>query len=120
MTDATPSVTPRTSPDPSTVATDESLDDQVNAAPSTRCSLWSNASATSRSVSPTETVSAGGDTTTELGDWITVITASPDAAPAVAVIVVVPIPSAVTSPLALTAATAAWLLAQVTLAPAIA
>ncbi len=49
----------------------------------------------------------------------TVTVAVPDTPPAIAVIVAVPLPAAVTRPAALTVATAALLLAQVTEAPAI-
>ena len=97
-----------------------SLDAQSNSIPATGCPLASAASAARRSVSPVTTVSAAGVTVTALTSWATVTVALPDAEPAVAVIVAVPLPAAVTSPDALTVATAAALLDQVTAAPAIA
>ena len=84
-------------------------DDHMNVAPSTRCSFASSASTASRTVSPGATVSEGGETTTETADCITVTTTSPEAPPAVAVIVAVPLPAAVTSPDPSTVATASSL-----------
>ena len=84
VTDATPSATPRTTPAPSTVATAESLDDQVNATPSTGCAFSSTASATSRSVSPVSNVSVAGATTTMATACATLTVAVLDAGPAVA------------------------------------
>ena len=65
-------------------------------------------------------VSAAGVTVTAPTSWATVTCALPEAEPAVAVIVAVPLPAAVTSPDASTVATAAALLAQLSAAPAIA
>ena len=71
-------------------------------------------------VSPNAVSSAvDGDTSTEATDCITVTTADPDASPALAVIVAVPLPAAVTRPDAFTVATELALLVQVTVAPAI-
>ncbi|MDE2715388.1 MAG: hypothetical protein OXI33_00030 [Chloroflexota bacterium] len=65
-------------------------------------------------------VSAAGVTETVLTTCITVTTAVPDTEPALAVIVAVPLPAAVTRPEVFTAATAGALLVQATAAPAIA
>ena len=62
-------------------------------------------------------MSAAGDTVTELTLWATDTVALPETAPAVAVIVAVPLPAAVTRPELSTVATAALPLAQVTVAP---
>ena len=119
MTVAVPSATPVTSPEASTVATETSLDDHPNSAPSTRCAFSSNASAVSRNVSPGATVSAAGDTTTEPADCMTVTTAVPETAPAVAAIVVAPPPMPVTNPAESTAATVVSALDQGTGTPSI-
>ena len=110
----------RISPDPSTRATDASFDDQSNSTASTPCPFASNAAAVSRTVSATITVSADGDTVIALTSCASVTTAVPLAEPDVAVMVVSPLPGAVTNPVELTSATAELLLAQVTVAPAIA
>ena len=99
-------------PEASTVATEASLDDHLNSAPSTRCPFASNASAARRSVSPGVIVSATGITTTEPADCITVTTATPDTSLAVAATVVDPAPAAVTSPTESTTATAVSVLDQ--------
>ena len=52
LTSAPPLTTPVTSPDPSTVATEVSLDAQTNSAPATGYPFASLATASSRSVSP--------------------------------------------------------------------
>ena len=65
-------------------------------------------------------MSAGGDTTTESADCITVTRASPVASPAVAVIVVTPLPAAVTNPAESAAATVVSALDQATGTPFIA
>ena len=62
---------------------------------------------------------SAGATLTELTTCATVTVALPEAWPDVAVMVAVPLPTAVTSPDASTVATAVALLAQVTVAPAI-
>ncbi len=102
---AIPSARPVTSPDASTVATERLLDDQVNSAPASAWPFSSNASATSRRVSPNATVSARGDTVTDPADCITVTAAVAETSPAVAMIVVTPPPMAVTNPAESTAAT---------------
>ena len=117
---AVPSATAVTSPDPSTRATPASLDDQVNSASTTKCPFASNAFASSRSVSLGAIVSAVGDTTTEPAECITDTTASPDASPDVAAIVVSPTPAAVTNPAESTAATLVSALDQATGTPSIA
>lgn len=60
-----PSNIPLTSPDPSTLAMETLLDDQLNSVPSIALPFRSNASATNCSVSPATTVSTAGETTTE-------------------------------------------------------
>ena len=116
---AVPSPAPRTSPDASTVATETSLDAQENSAPATKCPFSSNTSAARRTVSPSAMVAAAGETTTEPADCITVTTASPDADPAVAVIVAAPLPAAPTSPEPSTVATIVSPLAHETGSPSI-
>ena len=113
-TSASPAPTPVARSASSTTATSVSLDAQSNSALTTGCPLESAASAARRSVS------VAGETATALTSWATVTVALPDAEPAVAVIVAVPLPAAVASPELLTVATAAALLAQLTAAPAIA
>ena len=76
-----PSPTPRTRPDASTVATETSLDDQLNSAPATAWPLASVASAERRSVSPTDTLSMAGNTSTAATFCVTVMAALPDAVP---------------------------------------
>ena len=116
---AFPSAMPLTNPVPSTVATAVSLDVQVKSAFSARCPLASNASATILRVSPATSVAASGETVTAPTTCATAIVAVPDADPAVAVIVATPLPIAVTRPAALTVATCAAVLDQVTVTPAI-
>ena len=88
-----------TRPEPSTAATASSLDSHENSAPATARPFASNASAASRRVSPrAPMVASAGNTPTESGDCITVTTAAPEAPPALAVIVAVPLPAAVTRP----------------------
>ncbi|MCY4573081.1 MAG: hypothetical protein OXF01_09790 [Gemmatimonadetes bacterium] len=70
-------------------------------------------------MSPTKTVAVSGVTTTALTTWATLTVALPEADPEVAVIVALPFDTAVTSPDALTVATAAAPLPQVTAAPVI-
>ena len=102
---AVPLSTDVASPDPSTVAIEESLDDHVNPM-STGCPFASRASAARRSVSASETtVSAAGATTTSFTACATVTDAFPDTPPASALIVVLPLRTAVTSPDASTFAT---------------
>ena len=60
-----------------------------------------------------------GDTSTEAIACDTVTTATPDASPADAVIVAVPLPSAVTTPAASTVTTELALVAQITVTPGI-
>ena len=96
---AVPSATAVTKPPASTVATPASLDSHENSAPATACPFSSIASAASCTVSPHAVNSvADGDTATETTDCVTVTTAEPDADPADAVIVAVPLPAAVTRP----------------------
>ena len=115
-----PVPTPVANPASSTTATAVSLDAHENSStPATTWPFASVASAAKRSVSPATSVSAAGETATVLTSWATITVAVPDADPAVAVIVAVPLPAAVTSPWASTVATAALLLDQVTAAPAI-
>ena len=117
---ATPSATPVTKPVPSTVPITASLDSHENSIPATACPFSSSASAVNCSVLPKAIVLAGGETSTEATDGVTVTTAEPDADPEDAVIVAVPLPAAVTRPDASTVATELALLVQVTVAPAMA
>ena len=64
-------------------------------------------------------MSTAGDTATALTIWATVTAAVPEADPAVAVMVVFPVPAAVTCPESSTAATEASLLVHVTATPVI-
>ena len=119
---AVPFSTAVASPDPSTVATEASpLDHAKLCTLSTAWPLASLASAARRTVSPSDArVSAAGVTTTAATCCSTVTWASPEAPPAVAVTVAVPLPTAATSPVPLTVATAASPVAQVTVTPVIA
>ncbi len=104
----------------STVATAGSLDDQENAAPETARPFASNASADSRRVSPATSVSAAGETEIVPAVCNTVMVAVPAAdAPAEAVIVASPLPTARANPEAFTATTESSLFVQVTVAPEI-
>ena len=116
---ASPAATPVASPEPSTLTTEVSLEAQSNSASATAWPLRSTASAERCRVSPSISVSAAGDTVTELTIWATDTVALPETTPAVAVMVAVPSPTAVTSPDPLTVAIEAALLDQVTAAPAI-
>ena len=116
-----PTETPVTRPPPSTTATSVSPDAHANSGSMIACPFASIASAASRTVSATKTVSPVGDTVTALASWATVTVAVPDTEPAVAVTVAVPLPVAVTRPEALfTPATKTSLLDHETAAPAIA
>lgn len=115
---ASPAANAVTRPSPSTMATSVSLDAHVNSAPATAWPFASDASAESRRVSATTSVSAAGVTATALTDCATVTAAVPDAEPDLAVIVALPLAAAVTWPEASTAATEALLLDQATDAPA--
>jgi len=103
----------------STTATCGSLDDHANSASATACPFPSNASAVSRTVSLSSTVSRAGDTATDRTDCITLTATLPDRVPAASVIVAVPLPLAVTSPDSSTVATGGELLDQLTGAPGI-
>ena len=120
VTFAWPAPTPVTRPVSSTTATSVSLDAHENSASATGWPFASAAAALRRSVSPTNSVSAAGKTVTALTFWTTVTAAVPDADPAAAVIVAVPLAAAVTRPVELTVATAGAPLVQVTVAPVIA
>ena len=106
-----------TRPEASTVATVESLDDHAT---SIAFPFASTASATRLSVSPNApNVTTSGVNCSVTASCSTTTVALPDTEPAVAVTVAAPLATAVTRPDALTVATAALLLAQVTAAPAI-
>ena len=117
VTVTTPSTMPCTSPDPSTVATAVSLDDHVNPLTGTVNPFASQASAVKRSVSPADTLPGKGSTSIPFTNCATVTVALPDAAPALAVMVEVPLPTEVTSPAPSTLATPVLTLTQVTAAP---
>ena len=119
VTSAAPAPIPVTRPASSTAATAVSLDAHEMSCPATAWPFASLASAARRSVSPAKSVSTAGVTTTALTDWATVTATEPEADPAVALIVAAPLPAAVTRPDALTVATVAALLAQLTVAPTI-
>ena len=70
-------------------------------------------------MSPTTTLSAAGKTVTARTSCATATVAVPETPPALAVIVAVPLPTAVTSPNASTVATEPALLDQITAVPAI-
>ena len=114
-----PSAMPRTRPESSTSATRVSLDDHANPGWPNTWPLASVAVAERRAVSPTPSVSAAGDTLTEVTTWATVTVAAPVAEPTVAVIVADPLPVAVTSPPGFTVATDPSPLIHVIAAPAI-
>ena len=105
---ASPLATAVTSPDASTVATAASPDSHENSEPATAFPFASSASAASRNVSPRAAiVVSAGTTATALTTWATLTVALPEASPAVAVIVALPLDTAVTSPDAFTVAAAA-------------
>ena len=112
VTSVSPASTPVTRPASSTIATAVSPDVHENSAPGTAWPFSSNASADRRSVSPSSTEAAAGDTVTVPTTWATVTAALPDAPPAIAVIVAEPLPAAVTSPDPSTSAKVASLLDQ--------
>lgn len=117
VTVAAPTPAARTSPAGSTVATLGWLDDQSNSTPGTTLSRASRAVASRRTVSPTSRITVSGATRTAATACSTEIPALPDADPARAVIVAVPLLAAVTSPDPSTDATDGALLAQATAAP---
>ena len=119
MISTSPAEIPVTRPSPSTMATSVSPDAHANTVPATGFPLASAASAMSRTVSAVRSVSVAGDTVTVLTSWATVTAAVPEAEPAVAVTIVAPLPTAVTSPAGATVATDASLLVHATAAPAI-
>ena len=121
VTLAVPFPTAVTRPESSTVTTASSADDHVASAPATAWPFESLASAVNRAVSASaRRVSAAGDTATSATTCSTATSAPPLAVPAVAVTRMLPCDTAVTSPAALTVATAASLLAQLTATPDIA
>src|SRR5437660_3562280 len=112
---AEPAVTPLTSPLPFTVATAVLLLDQVTTRPDNGLPFASLGVAVSCTVSPTATLAGDGVTVTEAtGASVTVTSDVPLCPSLVAVIVAVPAPTPVTSPLPFTRATAVLLLDQVT------
>ena len=117
-----PLATPVTSPDASTVATAVWLDAQTNSAPATACPRTSVATASSRSVSPSNSVATAGDTATLLTRCLTVTVTCTAADPVtpedVALICVSPLATPMTSPDASTVATEVALDAQTNSAPA--
>ena len=117
VTVAVPRAMARTSPESSTVATEESLDDHMTAAPTTSPPSASRTIADRRRVSPTSSTADSGVIATVATACTTVTAASSEAEPEVAAIVAVPLPAAVTRPEASTVATATSELAQATDAP---
>src|SRR5438874_10983536 len=115
---AEPAVTPLTSPLPLTVATAVLLLAHVITRPDNGLPLASFGVAVSCTVSPTATLAGDGVTVTEAtGASVTVTSDVPLCPSLVAVIVAVPAPTPVTSPLPFTRATAVLLLDQVTTRP---
>src|SRR5256714_2427723 len=113
-----PGVTPETSPELLTVATDVLLLDQVTARPESAAPFSSLGVAVSWTVCPAWTVAVGGVTSTvATGTLVTVIDAVPLFPSLVAVIVAEPGVTPDTSPAPLTVATAVLLLDQVTVRP---
>ena len=103
-----PVASARTSPHRSTDATDWSADDQATVASPIGMPAASRTSAASRTVSPIRRVARAGVTAIQMGTATTstVTSAVPVASPALAVIVALPSPAAVTSPEPSTVATA--------------
>src|SRR3989442_543257 len=115
---AVPAVFPVTSPLALTVATAALLLAQLTVRPDSRLPLASLGVAVSCTVWPACTDAVAGLTVTDAtGTVLTVIVAVPLCPSEVAVIVAAPAVTPVTSPLALTVATAGLLLAQVTVRP---
>src|SRR5205823_5716265 len=115
---AEPTAAPVTNPLPSTVATDGLSVDQVITRPDNGLPFASLGVAVSCTVSPTATLAGDGVTVTEAtGASVTVTSDVPLCPSLVAVIVAVPAPTPVTSPLPFTRATAVLLLDQVTTRP---
>ena len=113
MTVAVPAPAAVTSPLPSTVATASSVVDQDNSRPGAGWPFASSASADKRIVSPTAvSVAVAGDTRTSTGRCSTVTSAVAASDPAEARMVAVPAPTAVTSPLPSTVATASSVVDQ--------
>ena len=104
---AAPTVTAVTAPLALTVATDVLLDAQVVGRPVIKFPDASRAVAVRVRTSPGNIFGAPGVTVTlDTGTFATVMTAVPDTPPAVAVIVALPVATAVTRPVADTVATA--------------
>jgi hypothetical protein len=115
---APPTETAVTSPTPSTVATAVLLEDQLTARPVTTTLFASLVSAESCCVAPAITVAVAGLAVTEpTGTGFTVIVALPDFPSLVAMIVVEPTATVVTTPKEETDATAALPVLQVTTRP---
>ena len=115
MISTDPGPLPVTSPVASTVATAESLDTQEKPLSSaTRCPLASAASAAKRTVSPTKTVSAAGETVTVPTAWRTVTSAVALSCWKEALTVAAPLPAEVARPPAFTVTMSVSLLVQVT------
>src|SRR5437870_3836413 len=118
VTVADPAAKPLTNPLPVTVATAVLLDAQVTVRPASALPLASLGVAVSCTVWPVETEADAGATATEAtGTCTTVMADVPFCPSLVAVIVAAPASFPVTSPLALTVATAVLLDAQVTVRP---
>jgi len=115
---ALPAATPVTSPLAETVAMADALLAHVTTRPASGLPLASLGVAVSCTVCPTWTLAVAGVTATEAtGTFVTVIAAVPFWPSLLAVIVAVPGAPPVTSPLPLTGATAALLVAHVTVRP---
>jgi hypothetical protein len=113
-----PAATAVTTPDVETVATPVALLDQVTARPVSTALLASVSVAVNACVPPTIIDALVGETATfATGATATVIAEVPDLVSLVAVIVALPAPTAVTTPLADTVATAVALLNHVVVRP---
>jgi len=118
VTVALPAATPVTSPLPLTLATAGALLAHVTTRPDSGLPLPSFGVAVSWTVCPTMMLAVAGLTVTDAtGTTATVTDAMPLCPSLVAVIVALPAPTPVNSPLPLTLATAGALLAQVTTRP---
>lgn len=115
---AVPLATAVTNPLEETVARVRSLDDHVTVRPVRTTLLASVRVVVSWCVKPTVSVADEGFTTTDATGIVTVIEAVPVLVSLVAVMVVVPPPTAVTKPLAFTVATPGMLEDHVTVLPA--
>jgi hypothetical protein len=118
VTVAAPAATPVTRPLPVTVATDALLVVQVTTRPDSGLPPASFGVAVSCVVCPICTLAVAGLTVTEATGTVVTVIADPPACPSlVAVIVALPVATLLTRPLPFTVATAAFVVAHVTIRP---